>query len=168
MSNRLRSSKRKAIKNFSYEQYTREKIRNHKKRNHDMILREFQEKWKELVRANVNPRWPKMAKFVPPEWYFNFIKGICESLYGEEAIRKMMDIASHGRWPHWRFKLNELPRKCIANILFTILLRWLMHINRKLITLGITVSITYPKKGYIKQVIKFHGKVIEEKEVKYA
>jgi hypothetical protein len=168
MSNPLRAFKRKETKRSFKEAEKVVKNTNMQKRRYDEAFRQFRERWKEAVRNNVNPRWPKLSRYIPPEKYFNFMKGLCEKIYGEISIANLLLFARDHKWPKWRVKVNELPRRFVAWILFYLTLKWLMVIHTKLITFGIKNKITHDKEnGVLKQTIKFHGKVIEEIEVRY-
>lgn len=131
-------------------------------------MNQFKTNWKNAVKENVRPRWVKLSNKIPPEWYFNFVKGICELLYGPQSVEALVKFAKEKKWSFFRYKLNELPRKWIASILFYIFLKWIMNIQVRLRTFGIKNIIDHPEKGKVRQTIKFHGKVILEETVKYA
>lgn len=162
-----RKMKRKQMRDAAKQAIKKVNMTQMQEKKYNMALEQFKKSFIEVVKTKVNPRWVKLSNHVPPEWYFNFIKGICEKLYGDESVNKLIEYAKKHNWSYFRFDFNLIPRKFIGNVIFYLTLKWLMAIQRRLRIFGVSNRIVEIEKGVLKQTVKFHGKVVRENKVKY-
>ena len=134
-------SKHKGNGAFSYDKYQQKKLQEQMRIRQVNANNQFREKWVEVVMKYRHRNLEGLAKFFfPPPWDTRFV-GFTIGI------------------------LEIIVRNCIA-LYHLITYQWMIAIHNKIFLWGITKKITTPKPGYRKIVIKVHGKVVEELEIK--
>ena len=125
------------------------------------IMAEFNKAFKRSVDVWV-PTWvKKLSLMIPPGIYQRIVHHILNA----KKLREFVENIKKKEWSNKRKLLNIYIAVFFYRIMLFIVLDWMHPIRRFVRTIGISVIIFESRSGHLKQIIKYWGKKVYEKEV---
>lgn len=136
MSNYLRKFRRKEQKQWSYEQYKRERLARQKNIQIEKARKEFIDIYQRIV-PNIIPEWQtKLALCFPPLWYNNTVCYILRIISPKKNREILLQLDKR-----WRRSFFRMFRFWLANTIYTITIRSMLKLRTFINEFGITSKI---------------------------
>jgi hypothetical protein len=154
----IRKIRRKKVREFSYEHYSKVQAKRNKQRRYRACIARMQSTWKEQVAAAVPVRLQVLSLSIPPRWYVNTMKKIFNNMPPEKFTRWVVSWKCP-QWVKWMFL--GLPW-CIGVLADVVGIRPFLHLRRFVRTFGTTTKFKLVDENTMRMTIKYWGTVIYE------
>ena len=163
MSNYLRKFRRKDQKQWSYEQYKKQRLARQKNARIEKARQGFTDIYKRVV-PNIIPDWQtRLALLFPPRWYNNTICYLLRILSSKENREILLQLDKR-----WKKSFFRMFRFWLANTIYSITIRSMLAFRTFVHEFGIRTKIdTQHKDGkeYLRFRIFRFSKCFHEEEM---